>query len=148
MVSIPEGATWGIIVLDSCAHCAQCGAVRCEAPLTVLSLALPDSSQRDRFSLRRSDARVSPNGCMPCSLLMETAGRALCSSISNYDGIDGRQSYSFSQPLTRREREEVYDEQGNCFKSLSADQVDRHAEDESEEYADSSPHCAARVRTV
>ena len=48
------------IALDSCSHCAQCVGVRCEAPLAVLSLALPDSSQRDRFpSLRRCYTRVT-----------------------------------------------------------------------------------------
>ena len=51
-----------IILLDSRTHCAQGDIVRCEAPLTVLSLALPDPSRRDRFpSLRRSDARVFPS---------------------------------------------------------------------------------------
>ena len=37
-----------IILLDSRAHCAQGDVVRCEAPLTVLSLALSDPSRRDR----------------------------------------------------------------------------------------------------
>jgi hypothetical protein len=56
-----------IIVLDSHTHCVQSDVVRCEAPLTVLSFALPVSSQRDRFpSLRRSDARFTLNGCMLC----------------------------------------------------------------------------------
>jgi len=59
-----------IILLDSSTHCAQGDIVRCEAPLTVLSLALPDPYLRDRFSsLRRSDARVSLNGCMPCLMV-------------------------------------------------------------------------------
>ena len=44
-----------IRLLDSRLYSAQSDAVRCEAPLTVLSLALPDPSPRDRFlSLRRS----------------------------------------------------------------------------------------------
>ena len=35
---------------------------------------------------------------------------ALGPSISGYRGVDGRQRCSFNQLLTRREREEVYDE--------------------------------------
>ena len=59
-----------IILLDSRIHCAQGDIVRCEAPLTVLSLTLPDLPRRDRFlSLRRSDARVSLNGCVPCVMV-------------------------------------------------------------------------------
>lgn len=52
------------ILLDSCTHCAQGDGVRCEAPLAVLSLALPDHSQRDRFlSLRRVYITVSLTRC-------------------------------------------------------------------------------------
>ena len=35
------------ILLDSRPHCAYCDLIRCEAPLTVLSLARPVSSLRD-----------------------------------------------------------------------------------------------------
>jgi hypothetical protein len=52
------------ILLDSCTHCAQGNGVRCEAPLAVPSLALPDPSQRDRFpSLRRVYITVSLTRC-------------------------------------------------------------------------------------
>jgi len=59
------------IVLDSYPHCAQGDAVRCEATLAVLSLALPDHFQRDRFSsLRRVYITVSLtrwwSGVMAC----------------------------------------------------------------------------------
>ena len=55
----PRIAQTYIIVLDSEPHCAQGDNVPYEASVTVPSLALPGSSQRDRFlSLRRSDARV------------------------------------------------------------------------------------------
>ena len=48
------------ISLDSCPHCAQGDDVRCEAPLAVLSLALPNHSQRNRFpSLRHVYITVS-----------------------------------------------------------------------------------------
>jgi hypothetical protein len=58
-----EGSTQ-YILLDSCPHCAQGDGVRCEAPLAVLSLALPDHSQRDRFpSLRRVYITVSLTRC-------------------------------------------------------------------------------------
>ena len=54
------------ISLDSYPHCAQGDGVRCEAPLAVLSLALPDPSQRDRFpSLRRCYTRVTVAALSP-----------------------------------------------------------------------------------
>ena len=54
------------ISLDSCTHCAQGDGVRCEAPLAVPSLALPDPSQRDRFpSLRRCYTRVTVAALSP-----------------------------------------------------------------------------------
>jgi len=51
-------------LLDSNPHCARGEDVRCEAPLAVPSLALPDPSQRDRFSsLRRLYNTVALTRC-------------------------------------------------------------------------------------
>lgn len=62
LTSVPHQLTPSTVTiwLDSCTHCAQSENGQGEAPLTVLSLALPGPSQRDRFPSRRHMLPESP----------------------------------------------------------------------------------------